>query len=243
MNKFKIVSIIILIILVISCICPLMSVGAADGLIVSASSTEGERGDTVEIALTVTDNPGFASLLITVPQIDGFELVSVENGSVMRDMTYVKNILWSSATNSTSVGTLVILTFKIGENAPSGVNSFDIIVKESFNDKFNAVNVEISSVSINVIGEPLVEETDASTTNETTETESNAETESNTETGSEIESESEVIADTSESVTKQEDKVDEPSKKPLIGCIGEIGVGAVIIISIIGTALFVKKKQ
>lgn len=173
----KILSITLTALMLLSALC--IGVSAADVMTVSTSSAEGERGETVDVVLTVESNPGFAALLITIPQTEGFEVVEVKNGTVMRQMTSGKNILWDSSSDSTATGTLLTVTFKIGDRAQAGENIINIKVIECFNDAFDDVSVSIAPVKINVLGEPILP---VETTAEETETDETVE--SDTEIGS-----------------------------------------------------------
>ena len=131
------------------------SVSASDTLVIKASEAEGKRGDEVEIALTVESNPGFMAMLMILPKAEGFEIVKVTNGNVMRQMTQGANLLWDAASNSTATGTLVTVTIKIGDRAPAGDNYLDFRIYECFNSDQKSVDCSISSVKITVLGEPL----------------------------------------------------------------------------------------
>lgn len=134
--------------------------GAANNtLTITAEEVSGERGDTVEVVLKVSENPGFAALRITVSESKDFELISVTNGTVMKTMTSGKNILWDSATNSTATGTLVTLTYKISDTAKLGKNVIKVTLRDCFNASLNMVEVSISNIVINVEGQPEVEDT------------------------------------------------------------------------------------
>ena len=197
--KNRLISIIIAIFITVTLICPVIMAGADGTLTVSASSTEGRIGDTVEITLTVDSNPGFAALLINVKTGDGFELVSAKNGTVMHNMTTGNNILWDSASDSTSTGTLLTLTIKICENARLGDNNIEIKVLECYNSSLKSVNVEIEDLQIKVVGDQQHPETESTV-------ESSAET---TETESTIESSAETTEKCDDSTASSDTELDE----------------------------------
>lgn len=139
-------------------------VGASnDTLVITSEEVSGERGETVEVVLKVTENPGFAAMRIKVSESKDFELISVTNGSVMRDITTGKNILWDSASNSTATGTLVTLTYKISDTAKLGKNEIKVTFIDCFNEDLLAVNVSLTNIVINVESQPEVEETTTAT--------------------------------------------------------------------------------
>ena len=163
-TKIKISAIVISLLTVMAFIFPVTMVGAADKLEISTSIAEGGVGDTVDIVFTVDKNPGFAALLINIPTTAGFEVVEVKNGTVMRQITVGKNILWDSTSNSTATGTLLTVTIRITDVAKAGENKINVRMIECFNADFNAVSVTIKPIVINVIGEavpddPIVSDT------------------------------------------------------------------------------------
>ena len=195
--------------LLLSCFC--MFVSASSKLEVSASKVEGERGDTVVVTLTVDNNPGFAALLINIPTVKGFEVVSCVNGNVMRQMSVGKNILWDSASNSTKTGTLLTITFRISEDAPAGDNYISVRVAECYNDDLNSVPVEMDKIKITVLGEVLPEDTTTETEETTTEIEeTTTESEKITTETEEITTESEeTTTETEETTTETEETATE----------------------------------
>ena len=157
--KIKILAVVIAVFMAIVFMCSIITVGAANALKINTTGAEGERGDTVKVTLNVESNPGFAALLIKIPETDGIEVVEVKNGTVMRQITVGKNILWDSSSNSKATGTLLTVTLRIGENAKSGEHVINVKVFECFNDKFEAVDVNIEPIVIRVIGDDVKEDT------------------------------------------------------------------------------------
>ena len=118
--SLKITVFTLLVTLMIACVCPAISAASADTLVITSEEVTAERGDTVDVALVVTQNPGFAALRIEVKSVEGFEITKVTNGSVKSTMTAADYILWDDSKNTSITGTLVTLTFKISENSPAG---------------------------------------------------------------------------------------------------------------------------
>ena len=137
---------------------------ASDALVIASEAVECERGKTVEVALVVENNPGFAALMINVSKVQGIEVVNVENGNVMSQMTSGTNILWDAASDSTVTGTLVVLTFSVSDTVELGEHTIAVNFYECFNDSLQAVSVSIAPIVINVIDG---EETDDETVDET----------------------------------------------------------------------------
>ncbi len=154
MNAIKrILLITVTVLMIFSSLC--VGVSASDVMTVTTSVAEGERGELVEVVLNVESNPGFCALMINVSQTEDFEVVEVKNGTVMKTMTSGKNILWDSASDSTATGTLLTVTFRIGDRAQAGENTINIRVIECFNDELDPVSISIEPIKIKVLGEPL----------------------------------------------------------------------------------------
>ena len=195
-SKIKVLAIIVSALMIMAFIFP-VTVSADGKLEISTSSAEGKRGDTVDVVLTVDQNPGFAALLINIPASSGFEVVEVKNGTVMRQITIGKNILWDSSSNSTATGVLLTVTIRITDAAKVGENKINVRVIECFNADFNSVSVSIKPIVINVLGEdisddPIVSDTEIEnkpnedvTEESGTETSGSGETNEKTETTSE----------------------------------------------------------
>ena len=126
------------------------TVSAAGSLDISATYAEGSPGDTVEITLTVDNNPGFAILWITITEVEGIEMEKLENGNVMRDCEVGRNVLWDAAKNSTNVGTLAKITFKITDKAKNGLNSINVIVRQCIDENGRDVMVSFATINIKV---------------------------------------------------------------------------------------------
>ena len=134
---------------------------ASDALVIASEAVECERGKTVEVALVVENNPGFAALMINVSKVQGIEVVNVENGNVMSQMTSGTNILWDAASDSTVTGTLVVLTFSVSDTVELGEHTIAVNFYECFNYSLQAVSVSIAPIVINVIdGAETDDETD-----------------------------------------------------------------------------------
>ena len=185
-------------------------VGASnDTLVITSEEVSGARGETVEVVLNVTQNPGFAAMRIKVSESKDFELISVTNGSVMRDITTGKNILWDSASNSTATGTLVTLTYKISDTAKLGKNEIKVTLIDCFNEDLLAVNVSLTNIVINVESQPEVEETTTATvppveTTEATTVDATVATEEQTTTEAEVVETTEKTNDVTEEQTTVE---------------------------------------
>ena len=251
-TKIKISAIVISLLTVMAFIFPVTMVGAADKLEISTSVAEGGVGDTVDIVFTVDKNPGFAALLINIPTTAGFEVVEVKNGTVMRQITVGKNILWDSTSNSTATGTLLTVTIRITDAAKAGENKINVRMIECFNADFNAVSVTIKPIVINVIGEavpddPIVSDTPTESVPEEDFTEEPGTETSGTETpGTNVPAESEVDPGTDNVEPEKSETTTENiggAEQSKGGCFSFAGGFAVMIAVLPAAAILLTKKR
>ena len=166
----KIIAIIMSALIAIAGICPAIAAGEPNTLIISSSSASGEIGDEVEVTLTIENNPGYAALLLNIPEAQGFELVSAKSGSGMGTFTQGVNLLWDSSYNITKTGTLLTLTYRITDDAKVGSNVLKINFLECNNEDRHAVVVVTEEINITVIGTTVTTEPETTVTElETTE--------------------------------------------------------------------------
>ena len=117
---------IVLLLAMILCISALgITAFAEEGMTMTIESATANRGDEIELAIVVGNNPGIAGLQLTVSYDEAYlEKVSytgcdMGNGS----WAIAKNLIWlagSASDVSTKNGDIVILKFKVKEDAPIG---------------------------------------------------------------------------------------------------------------------------
>lgn len=202
-----------------------------DYLVIKAVGAEGKVGEEVTVSLVVDNNPGFAALIINIPEKQGLELVNIENGTVMATMTTGRNIVWDSASNSKTTGTLVKLTYRITDAAIIGQNAIQVSAHECYNEALKSVSVAVESIIINVIDDS------EQTTSEKVDTdnETNVAEDSTTE---------EMIVTDNDSTVEQEEPatLDEEPTDKMNGCNAVISTG-IFVIFIIPVALVVIKRE
>ena len=107
-----------------------VSAFAETALVVTVGKAEVSKGDTIEIPVTLSGNTGFADMGIEIGyNSDVMTLTKVtSNSSVGGTFTPAQNYTvnpfnmgWSNTANITYNGVLATLTFKIADNAASGV--------------------------------------------------------------------------------------------------------------------------
>ena len=196
-RSIKILATVIFAAMLMACICPAVLAADANTLSITSAEVTGERGETVEVTLVVTENPGFAAIRITVEETKGFTVTEVTNGTIMKTMTPGKNILWDDSKNSTKTGVLVTLKITIDADAPVGRNTVNVKLRECYNESLDKVSVSIAPIVINVPAsaesDPVETDSTSDSTNEESSTEESSteapvasESESKTETNTEV---------------------------------------------------------
>ena len=139
--------------------------GTTESPKLSIKSTSAKSGETIDVEVIISDNPGILSLGFLVEyDAERLELVKAENGNVFDDSsaifdndinTYPYYLNWYnfSTENSSENGTIATLTFKVKKDAPLGNAYIDIIMDETntYNTDLEDVIFETESVGINVI--------------------------------------------------------------------------------------------
>ena len=240
--SLKITVLMLLIAFMLASICPAISASSADTLAITSEEVMAERGDTVDVTLVVTQNPGIVALHLDVAQVEGFELLDVTVGNILTIMTANKRILLensSPSNNNTETGILLTLKFKISENACVGrnyINVSSISCCDSTTPKPKDVKTSIAPIVINVKEGSSEEESSSEDTSAPT-----VETEPATESTDEPATES-----TGESASESDTEPAVPSDNRvgwLGGCFGEIGIGGMIITTLVAGAWFFRKKH
>lgn len=109
-------------------------------------------GDEVSVPIKITNNPGIASLKLSLEYGEDLELISIENGDILPDSSILndavecntsKKILWTNstaATNYATDGVLVTLKFRVTAASPASGNK-DIALACKISEK-DAINKE-----------------------------------------------------------------------------------------------------
>ena len=132
---------------------------------ISAEEAACKVGNTVRIPISLTNNPGMASLKLELSyDTDVFEFISAESGKVFpsssfrapsTDETDAKVLLWNNSTikeNITSNGRLAFVTFRIKDDAQTGKYTVSLLCnaenKDAININGQAVPIQASDISI-----------------------------------------------------------------------------------------------
>ena len=135
----------------------------ADSFNAVVDKVEANAGDTVDIEISLENNPGIIAALFSLTyDTDRLELIKAEDNNLLpmgifsnSYDTYPYIMMWNSASYNdfTDNGTLVVLTFKVYDNADEG-NAF-INISYDEDDVYNAgleniyLNIENGGIKVN----------------------------------------------------------------------------------------------
>lgn len=122
---------------------------------ITVDTVSANPGDTVKVEVKISGNTGIAGALLKISYDSKLTLTGAENGDAFSKLTFTKpgklsnpaKFLWDSESGTTKKdGTILILTFKVAENAEKGTN-LNISASCKFGD-FYDVNMDTVEVSI-----------------------------------------------------------------------------------------------
>ncbi len=157
-----------------------MMVAADDTPTISASSGDATPGETVEVEISISNNPGIASLKLTCDYDSRFfKLIDVDDAGVLGSKSHkpveeVANggpytLMWFNPTKKddyTVDDVIVTLTFEVASNTPAGDHdidiSYDYSKKDAINTNLRAVYFELedSVIYVEDIGQGSVDDED-----------------------------------------------------------------------------------
>lgn len=170
---------------VILAVCILMtqavcfSASAEGAPTITASSTAAKAGDTVDVTITMSNNPGLVSVNLYVNyDSDILTLKEVKDGGLLTGVTHSDNyttspygLCWVNDTapeNFTVNGVLATLTFEVSENAKTGTSTVsldqDILNYDMDNVVFELVSSEIQIEGKHIHEAELVPESESTCT-------------------------------------------------------------------------------
>lgn len=111
---------------------------AIAGGTIQVGTASGSAGGTVDVPVTVAQNPGFAGFTLEVSNPTELQLTKVSKGSLLQESdggaltvnTSKGLINWNDTLNLSGDGQLLILSFAISENAANGDYAVSIALKE-----------------------------------------------------------------------------------------------------------------
>ncbi len=137
----------------------------ASGFELTVDSKTADPGQTVDIDLTFSNNPGIIAALFELEyDRERLELIKAEDKALLAGAVFSQTyeqypyvMLWnsSSSKNFTSDGTLVTLTFKVIDDAKGGNAVINVSSKSGniFDVNLNDVDIHINDGSIHVLNE------------------------------------------------------------------------------------------
>lgn len=128
----------------------------SDGAAIIVESAKARAGDTVEIAVSIQNNPGVAGAKIFVSFDAELTLIGAESGEAFSVLDYTPPgtlsnrcpFNWDSLdAESDEDGTVLVLTFEVGKGVSAG-DELNVSVFFSDGDIFNA---DLNDVSLDVV--------------------------------------------------------------------------------------------
>lgn len=146
----------------------MVTIAVAAAPMISISDVSGKKGDTVNVKIQISDNPGIISLRMFVSyDKDVLKLVKASNGDIFpetaatfgNDLTSNPyTLLWEDALSNqdyTENGTVAVLTFEILETAPNGKTDIRVSLDDGsvFNSDLDEVKFGTADGFVNVSDE------------------------------------------------------------------------------------------
>lgn len=127
--------------------------GAAEQPIFSLTSAAVTAGDTVDIALKISGNPGITALSVKVDYPDSLVLLDIRSGGLFDNVSFGSCsrrpmiISWydASSRDRTDNGTLAVMRFLVKKDAESTAIKLSYDEDNVFNSSFDNVNAEVEN--------------------------------------------------------------------------------------------------
>jgi len=162
--KKKILSLLLALVFVVTAF-PLGAVAAfaaeasTDATVVSVESASALGGSTVDVNVTIKNNPGILAASLTFTYSEGLTLTAASNGEAFSHLTMTKpgqfvspcTFVWDAseiADSDIKDGTVLTLTFAVSEEVEAGT---DLIVNVSCN-KGDVIDGNLNAVSVATVG-------------------------------------------------------------------------------------------
>ena len=132
MKKLRQIAVIMILALaIVSVLSPSDRIKAAGGLKLVVATVDGEPGKEVKVTVSISENPGICALRIGITYDSQLTLTAADNGTLFSDKVFGNQLsanpyylTWDESLNTsdnTECGVLATLTFKVDENATSGL--------------------------------------------------------------------------------------------------------------------------
>ena len=123
---------------------------AAESPTITCTSKECNPGDTVSIEVNLSNNPGIMYLEITPTYSAELGSPSVQNGSIMSDLTKGKQYVWTADEDVSANGNLLTMIFTVDESAIPGNYTVGFIFRSAYNYDENLVTFTVVSATVTV---------------------------------------------------------------------------------------------
>ena len=158
----KLISLFLALVFIVTA-CPLAAVATmaaeADSAVISVESTSVIAGNTVDVNVTLKNNPGIISAALTFNFAEGLTLVDAKSGEAFASLQMTKpgvftspcNFVWDAAEiadKDIMDGTILTLTFAVAEDIEAGT---DLAVNVSYRSG-NIIDTDLNSVKATTVG-------------------------------------------------------------------------------------------
>lgn len=143
-----------------------LSIFAADGAVISIQNVTATAGSTVDVTVSITGNPGIATMGMTVTFDEALTLIGAKNGEAFSDLTLtvpaqLKNggavtdsciFAWFGTDNVTDNGVILTLTFRVSADAAANRDhAISVNCDDANNDQKQRVSVSAVDGAVKVI--------------------------------------------------------------------------------------------
>ena len=128
---------------------------AAESPTITCTSKECNPGDTVSIEVNLSNNPGIMYLEITPTYSAELGSPSVQNGSIMSDLTKGKQYVWTADEDVSADGNLLTMIFTVDEAVAPGNYTVGFIFRSAYNYDENLVTFTVVPATVTVKAKPV----------------------------------------------------------------------------------------
>lgn len=128
---------------------------AAESPTITCTSKECTPGDTVSIEVNLSNNPGIMYLEITPTYSAELGSPTVQNGSIMSDLTKGKQYVWTADEDVSANGNLLTLIFTVNEFVAPGNYAVGFIFRSAYNYGENLVTFTVVPATVTVKAKPV----------------------------------------------------------------------------------------
>lgn len=133
-----------------------------DEAIITVAAVKGRAGKSVDVIVSLENNPGITGAILTINYNENFTLTNVQSGEALSSLTFADlavpylnpiRLSWDGLTDDTTNGVLVTLTFSIPDGTEVG--DYPVTISYSsddiYDENFNDVPIKVVNGKINII--------------------------------------------------------------------------------------------